>query len=201
MHSQVSIVNTGRDITLNGDIGVTSSGPAIAGISPESSKNGIVHVNNAAASSAAADAAAACACAASSPLGTLQAANLGGQTFTPGNYHTAADATTDAGGIITLDGAGSYFFHIAGSFTTGADTQIVLTNGATACDVWWIVGDAASSAATTLGARTSMKGIICDYGAITAGADVVSTGSWFTLDSTPSISIDSGSFTSCTLDA
>jgi outer membrane protein OmpA-like peptidoglycan-associated protein len=61
--------------------------------------------------------------------------------FTPGLYtQTPPDLTSVAGSTITLDGAGDYLFQIAGAFTPGAHTKVVLINGANPDNIYWIFG-------------------------------------------------------------
>lgn len=194
LHSK-AVTNGGGAVFLTGDIGVYPSG-TVTGISTTSASDGIIDLNNAAASSAASAASAACSCANATPQGTLIAANIA-TTFTPGDYYTAAGASTAASSTITFNGNGIYNLHINGPLDTGASTTVVLTGGAVACDIRWIVGTPTSSAATTLGASTIFKGIICDYGAITAGASVDSKGTWITLTTTDIITISGGTYNSC----
>lgn len=193
--SKAGITNAGGSLAITGDFGVTPAG-TVTGITTTAGSNGLIVLNNAAAAAAATAAASGCACANATPPGTLIIANLA-TTFTPGNYYTNAGASTAASSTITLNGAGKYYFHINGSLTLGASTKVVLTNGAQACDVWWIVGNPTVGAASTLGASTIFKGIICDYGAITAGAGVNSKGSWFTLTGTNIITTAGGTYESC----
>ena len=71
---------------------------------------------------------------------------------------------------VTLKGAGVYIFRPGGALTTGANSDVLLTNGACASDVFWIpVG------ATTLGANAALSptptfsGNILDAAGITVG--------------------------------
>lgn len=101
------------------------------------------------------------------------AADLGGQTFQPGVYHS--DAALTSSGTITFDGANLFdpvfVFHTDAAFSTTAGTQMNLINGATAADVYWIV-----DAASTVGAGSDFKGTIISNDAITVGAGAVVTG-------------------------
>lgn len=70
-------------------------------------------------------------------------------TFTPGCYKTDTGMSITLGTTVTLSGAGTYIFKSGGALTTGDDSKIVLSGGASACDVFWVpVG------ATTIGAYT-----------------------------------------------
>jgi hypothetical protein len=89
-------------------------------------------------------------------------------TFTPGCYSAADAIDTVADAIVTLNGGGDpnavFIFKSGAALTTGARTKIVLTNGASAANVFWVpVG------ATSLGANTAFVGNILDAAGITMG--------------------------------
>lgn len=86
------------------------------------------------------------------PLGAV----LGnGQTILPGVYDIVTPAAIQ--GILTLDGGGDpdalFVIRVAGALTSVAASQVVLTNGATANNVFWV-----SQGATALGANTVFRG-------------------------------------------
>jgi hypothetical protein len=115
------------------------------------------------------------------------AAELGEQTICPGIYKAAA--AFGLTGTLTLDGnndSNSVFIFITpAAFTSAAASKIKLKNGATAENVYWQIG-----AAATLGASSFFKGTILAQAAITTGAGVhvhgrlFSMGAAITLDST-----------------
>ncbi len=70
----------------------------------------------------------------------------------PGCYSSSGAMSITATTIVTLNGAGIYVFRPGGGLTTGANSQIVLANGACASDVYW-----APIGATTLGANASLS--------------------------------------------
>jgi hypothetical protein len=91
----------------------------------------------------------------------------GGETLTAGVYANAGACT--AVGNLTLDGGGNpnaeFVFKFGAAFSTAALTTIILINGASACNVYWI-----AEGAIALGVSTSMQGtIISNNGAVTAG--------------------------------
>jgi hypothetical protein len=91
-----------------------------------------------------------------------------GETVLPGIYAIAAAGSL--AGTITLNGNGDpnavFIFKFAGAFTTGAASNVILSNGAQASNVYWISGGAIS-----MGASTQMKGtLITSPGAITLAA-------------------------------
>ena len=87
--------------------------------------------------------------------------------YTPGVYCTSGAGAASIGtGGITLNGSGTYIFKINGALTSVDNSNVILANGASSCDVFW-----APIAATTLGANTTFKGTIIDNAnAITVGS-------------------------------
>ncbi len=77
---------------------------------------------------------------------------LGGTTLTAGVY---ASDTLGLTGTLTLDGNGVFIFQAGSTLITASNSKVVLTNGASACNVYWQVGSSA-----TLGTTTSFKGTI-----------------------------------------
>jgi hypothetical protein len=87
--------------------------------------------------------------------GTLGAVLGNGQIITPGVYDIVTPAAIQ--GILTLNGGGDpnalFVIRVAGALTSVAASQVVLTNGATANNVFWV-----SQGATALGANTIFRG-------------------------------------------
>jgi hypothetical protein len=97
-----------------------------------------------------------------------------GETLTAGVYSIGAAASM--AGILTLDGQNNpdakFVFKIGAAFNTGAGTTVLLTNGASACNVFWVV-----EAAVGLGANTKIKGTLISHGAaLAAGAGCIIEG-------------------------
>lgn len=96
------------------------------------------------------------------------AATQGSITLAPGVYDATALATT-ASTTITLQGTGSenerWVFNIAGGLTTGASSNIMLTNTGFGASVYWNLGTYAA-----LGASSSFLGNILASGYISEGA-------------------------------
>lgn len=85
-------------------------------------------------------------------------------TYTPGCYSSTGTMDIALSTTVTLSGAGTYIFRSGGALTTGANSKIVLTNGAKATDVFWTpVGG------TTLGANSSTSATPTFYGNIFRG--------------------------------
>ena len=106
-------------------------------------------------------------CPAGNNLGVIVDLSLvHGAVYTPGVYCTTGAMSIATGGI-TLSGAGTYIFRSVGALTTVDNSNVVLANGASSCDVFW-----APTAATTLGANTTFMGTLIDnQNAITVGAN------------------------------
>jgi hypothetical protein len=109
--------------------------------------------------------------------GVLYGAAGAGEILGPGVYSNAAAVTT--AGILTLDGGGNpnaeFVFNFGAAFSTGASFELVLKNGASACNVYWVV-----EGAIAFGANTNIKGFfISNNGAIAAGSTCTIDGSLF----------------------
>ena len=97
----------------------------------------------------------------------LSTVSIGGGplgTFTPGCYTNGGAMNIVAGGTVTLNGPGVYVFRPGGALTTGADSRVILANGACASDVYW-----APVGATTLGANASSSPVPTFVGNIFRG--------------------------------
>ena len=97
---------------------------------------------------------------------------LGGTTLPTGAYNSAA-GTFQITGTLTLDAEGDpnavFIFQTASTLITASSSQVVLINGAQACNVFWQVGSSA-----TLGTNSTFVGSILALTSITAntGADI-----------------------------
>jgi hypothetical protein len=90
-----------------------------------------------------------------------------GVTLSPGVYYNAGAVTTT--GTLTLDAGGNpnaeFIFIFGAAYSTAAASTVILTNGASACNVYWI-----AEGAIALGANTVMKGmLISNSGAVSLG--------------------------------
>jgi len=103
-------------------------------------------------------------------FGSITDLSLLPQPLIPGVYCTTGALSIGTSGI-TLSGAGTYIFRSTGAFTTVDNSQVLLTNNASACDIFWT-----PNSAVTLGANTTFMGTIIDDAGITSGADTIWSG-------------------------
>ena len=149
--------NAGTETTVNGDVCYTT-GPATAPIAI----NGATSTPCSAGTGTAQTTALA-------DLNSQSCTSLGANvvlsgTYTPGCYSSSGTMDIVASTTVTLSGAGTYIFRPGGALTTGANSKIALTNGASASDVFWTpVGG------TTLGANSSTSATPTFYGNIFRG--------------------------------
>ena len=164
--AHTTITDTGSTSTFVDGVGV-SPGIAITTISDDQVQSGGIHRNDAIAQQAQADLVIAYQYA-EGQAGAAIAAQLGGETLHPG-VHTAGATALGLTGTLILDGDGSknsvFIIQTAGAFTAAANAQVVLTDGAQECNVFFQV-----EGAVTLGATADFRGNILGKGAITVGA-------------------------------
>jgi hypothetical protein len=99
------------------------------------------------------------------PNTETMAAAIPAKTFTPGVYYVPSAGTIAASLLIKLNGSGTYIFKFAAAFSVGANTEIILENGAEASEVFWI-----AEGAVAIGADAKMKGsLISNSGAVSLG--------------------------------
>jgi hypothetical protein len=170
-----AVTNTGPTV-LTGDLGIwANTTSSITGF-PPGIVNGATHSADAVAQQAQTDVTAAynnLAGQACSQANTLTGIDLGGLTLTPGVYcfSTSAQLT----GALTLDAQGNsaavFVFQVGSTLTTASGSRVVLTNGASACNVFWQVGSSA-----TLGTTTAFAGNILALASITLNTGAVAPG-------------------------
>lgn len=116
-----------------------------------------------------------------------------GQTLTPGVYTSTSSLALS--GDLTLDAKGDpsavFIFQIASTLTTGSGSQIILANGAKACNVFWQVGSSA-----TLGTNSIFKGQILALTSITVTTGVNLEGR--ALARNGAVTLDSDVLSGCT---
>ena len=158
-----STVTSTGGTTVAGDLGVWA-GTAVtgfAGIPPggPGTVNGAIHAGDPVAQTAQGDLTTAYNDAAGRTLAPVDVANadLGGRTLAPGLYKSSG--TLAITGNLTLDAQGDpnavFIFQIASSLNTAAGSQVILSGGANAANIYWQVGSSA-----TVGTTTVFKGNI-----------------------------------------
>jgi hypothetical protein len=149
-----TVTNAGpSDVT--GDVGVWP-GTAITGF-PPGTITGTFYAGDAVAQTAQGDLTVAYDYAAAAAGGAVLPADIGGERLAPGVYKTtSAQPSLGITGNLTLSGNGVYIFQIVSTLTTAANnSDVILSGGATAQDVFWQVGSSA-----TLGTSTAFVGTI-----------------------------------------
>jgi len=163
-----TVTNTGPTSITGGDLGL-SPGTAVTGFPPGTlTPPAAMHVGPASsAAQAQLDLTAAYNFAAGIVLPAPQVlpGDLTGLTLTPGTYKTSSTTgILTVGGTLTLTGNASsvFVFQIGSTLTTQTATQVVLTGGVVASNVFWQVGSSA-----TLGTTSSFAGTIMALQSIT----------------------------------
>jgi hypothetical protein len=172
--SGAAATNTGPSV-LNGDLGVSPAN-SLSGFAGTAVVNGAVHAGDEVAAQAQADLTTAYNVAAGQPIppgNELTGIDLGGLTLSPGAYGYSSSAQLT--GQLTLDAHGDpnaqFVFVIGSSLTTATASSVILTNGASPCNVYWKVGESA-----TLGTSTAFEGNLLALTSITVNKSVTVLG-------------------------
>ena len=107
--------------------------------------------------------------------GTGGTGALGGMTITPGVYTCTVALSIATGTNVTLSGAGVYVFRTSAGISQAAGTQVILTNGAVAQNVFWVPAQTVSITGTA-GGTTIMQGVILAQTDISIGTNVTVNG-------------------------
>ena len=172
-----AVANSGPT-TVTGDVGIWPAS-SITGF-PPGTLTGTEYAGDAVAQTAQGDLTTAYNYAAAAPGGVILTADIGGQTLAPGVYKTtSAQPSLGITGNLTLSGNGVYIFQIVSTLTTAANnSDVILSGGATAQDVFWEVGSSATLGTTTTFAGTIMAqaSVSLDTGATLNGRALARTG-------------------------
>ncbi|MFW7415340.1 ice-binding family protein [Demequina sp. SO4-18] len=159
-----TVTNTGPTV-VNGDLGL-SPGTSITGFggAPDGMVNGTVHQTDAEATQAQSDALVGYDTAASLSPTQTGVGELAGLSLTPGVY-TGGELALSGNGTLTLAGSADsvWVFQAASTLTVGSASQIVITGGASACNVFWQVGSSA-----TIGTAADFSGTVLADQSVTA---------------------------------
>jgi hypothetical protein len=157
-----TVTNTGPSV-ITGDLGV-SPGTAVTGF-PPGTVLGTVHAADPVALQAQSDLKVAYDTLAGQASDETISADLGGRTLTTGVY--SSGSSMGLTGELTLDAQGDptalFIFQVGSGLTTASGSDIILTNGARACNVYWQVGSSA-----TLGTGSAFTGTIVTLTSISA---------------------------------
>ena len=158
-----TVTSTGAT-ALTGDLGV-SPGTAVIGF-PPGTLTGSTQAGNPASAQGMADLTTAYNNAkgkTNSPVSV--AGNIGGRTLYPGLYKSTSSLAISSGDL-TLDAQGNgdavFIFQMASTLTTTSGRKVILSGGAKASNVFWLVGSSA-----TLGTTSVFKGTIMANQSIT----------------------------------
>jgi hypothetical protein len=157
------ITNTGNSV-ITGDIGTSTS--TITGF-PPGIVSGAQHTADSTTTAAQTQNAFATAYLTAQAPGTTVSGDLGGTTLVPGVYHSTS--TLGITGTVTLDAGGNpnaqFIIQMGTALTTAASSVVLLVNGASAQNVAWLCGSAA-----TLGATSTFNGNIVANTGISLGS-------------------------------
>jgi type VI secretion system secreted protein VgrG len=167
-----NVTNTGNSV-ISGDLGV-SPAASVTGFPPGRVINGTIHRADAVAAQAKSDLTTAYNDAAGRALTASVPAFIGaGETLAPGVYK--ASSSLDVGGSLTLDAGGDpnavFIFQVPSKLVTDSASNVMLTDGAQACNVFWQVGSSA-----TLGTSSDFTGTILALTSITVNNGVTIAG-------------------------
>jgi hypothetical protein len=185
-----NVNNTGPS-AITGDMGV-SPGTAITGFPPGIITGSIFTGVGSAAGQAKEDLTAAFIEAAGRSTGSVSLpGDLSGLTLFPGLYTNSTSVMLSSGSL-TLDAQGDenavFLFQVGSTLTTGSTTQVVLSGGAQASNIYWQVGSSA-----TLGTTSMFAGNILAETSITLSTGAVLEGR--ALTQTAAVSLDSATIT------
>lgn len=184
-----TITNTGPT-TIIGSVGL-SPGTSITGMPGGQPTGGTIHVADGVAAQAQLDLTAAYIALSGTACTTdMSGVDLGGLTLVAGVYCYTSSAQLT--GTLTLNGQGNpnsvFIFKIASTLTTASSASVIVTNGAQACNVYWLIGSSATlgvnvgTSSHITGNILALTSISLATGAILDGRALARTGA-VTLDS------------------
>lgn len=182
-----STVTSTGPTTVTGNVGV-STGTAVTGLLPAQVTGTIYNATPGPAATAQLDLTTAYNDAAGrtsvpSAVGNVSG-DLGGATLTPGLYNSTS--TLGITGTLTLNGPPNsvFIFQVASSLTTASNSQVALTGGVTAANIFWQVGSSATLGTNSVfnGTILAQASVTLDTGATLNGRALARTGA-VTMDS------------------
>ncbi|MFA5865532.1 MAG: ice-binding family protein [Phycisphaerae bacterium] len=185
-----AVSNAAGETILDGDLGVSPS--ATVNGFPPGTVSGTIHAADPTSDQAKLDLTAAFLDAQGRLVGSQTLpGNLGGLTFTPGLYTNSTSVLISGSGPgnnVTLDAQGDpnavFIFQMGSTLTTGPGSQVILSGGAKAANVYWQVGTSATLDTTCVfkGNILATTSITLNTGATLEGRALAQNGA-VTLDS------------------
>lgn len=166
-----AVTAAGTGTVITGDVGV-SPGTSITGFPAGATvvPPFATHANDGAAIAAQTSTTALYTTLAGMGGGTLLGPELGGVTLTPGVYSFSTTANIASGTVLTLTGGGTYIFKVGSALTANVLSNVLLLNGASACNIFWQVTSAATlNGATFAGTVVAQAGVTLGVGASLSG--------------------------------
>ena len=172
-----TVTNSGNTVITGGNLGLYP-GTSVTGFPP-----GVVvppavqHITDQVANQAEIDAMAAYVYFQALPGATPVLGNLNGQTLTPGIY-SGGSLDLSVGGTLILSGNGNFIFQISSTLTINVGATVLLTNGALAKNVIWLVGSSATinTSAVMVGDVVALASVSLGTGASLNGRAIGLTG-------------------------
>ena len=170
-----TVTNTGGTQVF-GDLGV-NAGSAVTGFPPGLVNNGTIHAADTLSGLAQQDLVTAYNDAAGRTPTKTGLDVLDGLTLTPGVYPGGAQSLT---GTLTLNGGANdvFIFQATSTLVTGSGSQVLLTGGATECNVFWQVAKSATlnTGSAFVGTVMALTSVTAKTGATVRGRLLASTG-------------------------
>jgi hypothetical protein len=177
-----TVTNAGNTVVTGANIGI-SPGTSLTGFPPGIlTSPAVEHLGDAVASQAQADANTAYNYF-QGLTGATSIGSLDGLTLAPGLYQSAAASLAlSAGATLTLNGNGTYIFQIGSTLNLAG--PIILSGGATAGNVIWLVGSSATleGTAVAVGDVVALASITLDGGASLVGRAIALNGAVTLID-------------------
>jgi hypothetical protein len=167
--SAVTVAGTGS--VINGNVGV-SPGTSITGIPAGATvvPPFSTHANDGSAIAAQTSTTALYTSLAATGGATALGAELGGVVLTPGTYSFTSTANIASGTTLTLTGGGTFIFKVGSALTANVLSNVLLANGASACNIFWQITSAATLNGTTFaGTVVAQAGVTLGVGASLSG--------------------------------
>lgn len=166
--ANATVTNTGNT-QVSGDLGV-NAGSGVTGFPPGQVSNGTIHITDTLSGLAKQDLVTAYDDAAGRTPTQSGLVALDGLTLAPGVYSGGALAL---GGNLTLNGGPTdvFIFQASSTLITGSGSKVLLTGGATECNVFWQVAKSA-----TLGTESTFVGTIMALASVAAANSATVSG-------------------------